>query len=121
MTSIPTDDLLAQFLSQYTPQVRDLAMRARALVLEALPGALELVDAPSKIVAYGYGSKYADLVCAIQPHAAHVNLIFSKGAALADPDGLLAGTGKRARHVRFEKVEDIERPGVRALIERARG
>lgn len=113
MTALP----LEQFLDQYPPAVRELAMRARVLVLDALPGVIELVDPPSKIIAYGYSSKYADLVCAIQPHASYINLIFSKGAALPDPLGLLTGTGKRARHVKIEKVEDIERTGVRALVE----
>ena len=112
-----TDLSLEQFLDQYSPAVRELAMRIRALVLIALPGAIELVDPPSKIIAYGYSSKYTGLVCAIQPHASYVNLIFSKGATLPDPHGLLTGTGKRARHVKIEKVEDIERPGVRDLVE----
>lgn len=119
MDRIPPQDPLAQFLSQYTPEVRDLAMRTRALVLDALPGAIEIVDAPSRIVAYGYGSRYADLVCAIQPHKRHTNLIFSKGATLPDPHGLLTGAGKRARHVKIAKVEDIAKPGVRELIEAA--
>ncbi len=119
MNRNPPQDPLAQFLSQYTPEVRDLAMRIRALVLDALPAAIEIVDPPSRIVAYGFGSRYADLVCAIQPHKSHTNLIFSKGAALPDPHGLLTGAGRRARHVKIEKVADIERPGLRALIEAA--
>ena len=112
-------DSLEQFLSAYPPEVRDLALQTRALILDALPGAVELVDAPSKIVAYGYGSKYADLVCAIQPQKSYLNLIFSKGATLPDPAGLLAGTGKRARHVKVTSAEDLARPGVRVLIETA--
>lgn len=111
------DISLEQFLAQYPPEVRDLALQTRALILDALPGAVELVDAPSRIIAYGYGKKYADLVCAIQPYKTYLNLIFSKGASLPDPAGLLTGTGKRARHVRVEKAADIAHPAVRELIE----
>ncbi|HVN55409.1 MAG TPA: DUF1801 domain-containing protein [Anaerolineaceae bacterium] len=88
---------LDNFLSAYSPEVRELALKARAPILEVIPGAVEIVDAPSKIVAYGLGRKYADLVCAIQPQKSYVNLIFSKGASLPDPQGLLEGTGKKAR------------------------
>jgi hypothetical protein len=98
------------------PKSSRLAQQARALILDTIPGVLEMVDPPSKIIAYGYSPKYADLVCAIAPYASHVNLIFSRGAELPDPEGLLAGTGKRARHVKFTNLGDIQRPAVRALI-----
>lgn len=108
-----------EFLAAYSPEVRELALQTRALVFESLPDAIEFVDPPSKIIAYGFSSKYADLVCAIAPYKTYVNLIFSRGAALSDPDGLLQGTGKRARHVRIGRVEDLRQPGVRALFEAA--
>lgn len=120
---------LDSFLSLYSPEVRALALQTRALVLDALPGAIEMVDPPSKIIAYGYSGscsrgysiKYADLVCAIQPQKTYLNLIFSKGASLPDPHGLLVGTGKRARHVKIAAARDITHPGLRELIERASG
>lgn len=112
---------LDSFLSLYSPEVRALALQTRALVLDALPGAIEMVDPPSKIIAYGYSIKYADLVCAIQPQKTYLNLIFSKGASLPDPHGLLVGTGKRARHVKIAAARDITHPGLRELIERASG
>lgn len=108
-----------EFLAAYSPEVRDLALKTRALVQEVIPTALEIVDPPSKIIAYGFSRKYADLVCAIAPYKTYINLIFSKGTELPDPEGLLTGTGKRARHVRINTVEDIQRPGVRALLKTA--
>jgi len=105
-----------EFLSSYSPQVQQLAWQARALVLEAIPGVQEIVDPPSKIIAYGFSPRYTDLVCAIAPYTGHVNLIFGRGVELPDPGGLLAGTGKKARHVKCKTLEDIQRTGVRALI-----
>jgi hypothetical protein len=110
-----------EFLASYTPEVRDLALRTRALILEAIPDAVEVVDPPSKIIAYGFGRKYADLVCAIAPYKSYVNLIFSRGVELPDPCGQLSGTGKRARHVKIQSPADIDPPGVRALLGAAVG
>ena len=55
------------FLSTYPPEVRGLAQLVREAVLSALPGVEEIVDSPSRIVAYGHGQKYSQLICAIQP------------------------------------------------------
>ncbi len=114
-----SDDALQDFLSQYSPPVRDLALAARALILSAFPGALELVDAPSKIIAYGTGRRYADLVFAIAPFSAHVNLMFARGASLPDPAGLLQGSGKRARHVKLTALADLDHPALHAMLEAA--
>jgi hypothetical protein len=110
---------LDRFLGLFPPEVRDLALQARELVQGALPGAIEVVDPPSKIIAYGYGQKYKDLICAIAPTSSYVNLIFSRGVVLPDPAGLLSGTGKRARHVKIQSISDIAQPGVRALLDAA--
>ena len=56
---------------------------------------MEMVDAPSKIIAYGASAKYADLVCAIAPYPKHVNLMFSRGANMPDPDGYYRARAKR--------------------------
>jgi hypothetical protein len=49
-------------------------------------------------------------------HTAHINLMFARGTELPDPEGLLLGTGKRARHVTIRQEADLERPGVRTLL-----
>ena len=38
-------------------------------------------------------------------------------AVLADPTGIVEGTGKRIRHVKVRSMADVERPALRALIE----
>ncbi len=107
------------FLAGYSPDVRGLALAARALVLGVLPEMIEQVDPPSGIIAYGYDRTYKGLVCAIAPFRSHVNLMFSRGAELPDSAGLLEGTGKRARHVKIRTQDDVRNPDVRALLEAA--
>ena len=57
------------------------------------------------------------LAVALIPHAAHVNVQLADGAALADPLGIIEGTGKRIRHVKCRTPEDVARPELRALLE----
>ena len=107
------------FLAAYSPEVRDLTLKVRTLVLDVIPDAVEQVDAPSKLIAYGFGLKYADLICVIMPLKSAVNLGFYRGTELPDPKGLLEGTGKRSRHVKIETEDEIENPALRALLKAA--
>ena len=50
---------------------------------------------------------------------AHVNVGFFHGAALKDPAGLLAGTGKRMRHVKLRPGTPTNAAALRDLIEGA--
>lgn len=50
---------------------------------------------------------------------AHVNVGFFRGAELADPDGLLDGTGKLMRHVKVRREDDAVGPSLEALIRTA--
>ena len=93
---------LLDFMGQYTKKVQELIHKTRTLISRLLPGAQEMVDSPSKVIAYGFSPKYKDLVCAIAPYKEYINLIFAKGMLLADPDKILTGTEKRARHVKFK-------------------
>jgi hypothetical protein len=108
-----------QLLSGYEPAVRELAVGARALILDVLPGATEQVDMKDRLIAFARGPKLADIVCVLMPLKAGVNLGIAGGAQLPDPDGLLEGTGKRHRHVRLSSPADLESPGLRTLIELA--
>lgn len=110
---------LREFLGSYSAEVRGLALKTRALILDVIPDAVEQVDPASRIIAYGYGRKMADIVCAVAPHTSHVNLMFSKGTELPDPAGLLEGTGKRARHVKIRAARELEVPALRGLVEEA--
>jgi hypothetical protein len=47
---------------------------------------------------------------------AHANVGFFHGAALADPAGLLAGAGKRMRHVKLRPDEDASEEALAELI-----
>ncbi len=117
LAAIPNS--VKMFLNAYTRDVRSIAQRLRAFVREIAPDAIEQLDLSARIIGYGYSSRYADLVCVLMPLKARVNLGFARGAELPDPDRLLEGTGKRARHVKIRTAKDVENPGLRTLLKSA--
>ena len=50
---------------------------------------------------------------------AHVNVGFFRGAEIADPEGLLEGTGRFMRHVKLRPDRDVDAAALMKLIEAA--
>jgi hypothetical protein len=50
---------------------------------------------------------------------AHVNVGFFRGAEIADPEGLLEGTGKFMRHVKLKPGNDVDASALKRLIDTA--
>ena len=116
------DEPVGELLAGYDPQVRELSLRARALVGELIPDAVEEIDMTSKMIGYNYlPGTYKGLILGIAPKKDHANLMFSRGVELMelDDEGLLQGTGKVARHVKISTPEELAAPGVRRLIQEA--
>lgn len=104
-----------QLLAAAGAEVRDLAVRTRELVRSVLPAdVLETVDGTD--IGYGWTRGYTGLICVIGVHSRWVNLGLADGAGLADPTGLLQGSGKRHRFVRIATAADLGRPGLRDLL-----
>jgi hypothetical protein len=55
----------------------------------------------------------------VNAFTAHVNVGFFLGAHLADPTGLLEGTGKNMRHVKLRPGMEIDGEALAALIQAA--
>ena len=107
---------LEQFLAPYTSEVRELAWKLRTVIREVMPEAIEQLDPSAHLIGYGVDRSYKGLICGITVHKAHINLMFARGIELPDPDRLLVGTGKRARHVTIREEADLEHPDVRRLL-----
>jgi hypothetical protein len=55
----------------------------------------------------------------VNAFTAHVNVGFFRGAEIADPEGLLEGTGKFMRHVKLGPERDVDETALTKLIETA--
>ena len=110
-----------EFLSPYGPEITNLALATRALVLAEAPDSAELIYDAYNAVASGYSftGRPSDAFIHIAVYAKWVNLGFNRGSALDDPAGVLQGSGRWIRHVRIAKPEDLESPVLRALVKAA--
>jgi hypothetical protein len=107
------------YLENFTPEVQAMARSARQLILSVMPNPVEQIDEPAKMLAYGTDATYGGLIYVIMLLKDSVNLGFAKGAHLPDPKGLLRGTGKNARHIKFKTLDAIDNPDVCTLVEAA--
>lgn len=104
---------VADYLARLSAPQQEIACSLRALVHRAAPTLAETMK--WKLPCYtGQGN-----VCSIIAYADHVNLAFFRGAELADPDGLLEGTGQGMRHVKVRTVKGMPKQAIRTLIREA--
>ena len=117
----PAPAALREYLEPYDASIRRLFLATRNVVLSAAPDATELIyDAYNAVsVAYSFTDRLKEAFCHVAAYRAYVNLGFNNGAALADPEHLLVGSGARIRHIRIAKIDDLELPGVEKLVRAA--
>ena len=97
-----------------------IARAVRETVFGVDPNANEVVRLGDRAATYGVGPrKMIDGYAYIQPAKRWINLGFYQAIELADPEGLLEGTGAKMRHVKIRSLDDAGRPAVRGLIQSA--
>lgn len=97
-----------------------MVQKARSIILSVMPETIEMLDPSIHMIAYGTDRTYKGLICSITIFNSYINIMLANGASLPDPDILLKGTGKIARHMRIEKPADLDLPGVRTMLITAR-
>jgi len=117
------DDAVAQldgFLRAYPDAIYVLANEVLAMVDARLRGAARLVyeNWNATVVGYTPDGKSRHAVCSVAAYRRWVNLFFFLGPELADPDGLLRGTGSTVRNVRIENSAQLDQR-VAALLQSA--
>jgi hypothetical protein len=112
-------DDLNKLLKKYSPDVQDLALQARELVLKIVPNAQEKVYMGWNGIHFSTGGGMSATFCAISPQKTRINLYFTQGTHLPDPSGLLEGAGKNMRHVKIDNAKLLKSRAVKALIKAA--
>lgn len=98
----------------------DLYSELRQFVLKLYPECNELLYHTHALTSvYTVSDKLGDAFCMIPIYTNHLNLGFTKGALLKDPDELLQGTGKLMRHIPIKIREDYKHSGVKTLLQNA--
>ena len=82
--------------------IASVGAQVRSLILKSVPGMTECIK-------WGMPNyEKGGMVCALRAGKDYVALQFGAiGAILEDPDGLLEGTGKGARHVKIRSQDEI--------------
>jgi hypothetical protein len=96
------------------PKLQEIIRGLRELIQEVVPEVTETVN-PWGIPTFELNGP----MCYFMVATKHITFGFTRGTSLADPQGLLAGTGKNMRHVKLRNVEDLRREGLRELVEEA--
>ena len=112
-------DGLEEVLAEFPKPVAELARRTLDVVMEAVgEHGFARVQPAWKAIQVGTSQRATDMRFAILPIGAdRVNLAFSHGVDLPDPEGLLEGTAERIRHVPLHSAGDLDEPALRALID----
>ena len=112
---------LETFIDKYAPATAALARALLARMEARLPGATTIVYDNYNALAIGFGAtdKPSRAVLSLAVYPNWVRLFFLQGAGLADPHGLLEGSGSRVRSVRLPAPESLDDPRLDALIAQA--
>jgi len=111
--------LLAAYIAPHPAEVQPLIRQARSLILSVMPDTVEQLDPSIPMIAYGIDRTYRGLICSITIFKSYINIMLAQGASLADPQGILKGSGKKARHIRISAPSDLEDPGVKEMLQAA--
>jgi hypothetical protein len=105
-----------ELVRSYPADVEALASAARQSLRKWLPRVEESVDATIALIGYGYGPGYRGVVCTLILSKSGVKLGLVRGSELADPHGLLEGSGKVHKYIQLRAASDLRKPGVRELV-----
>jgi len=112
---------LDEFLAKFSPEVEKLARAVLAKMRKRLRGATQLVydNYNALAIAFSPTERRSDIILSIALYPRWVSLFFMRGATLSDPQKLLKGSGNTVRHIVIEKVSDLDKPAIAALIDAA--
>lgn len=103
-----------------SPTLRPVCAALRDLVASQHADFVEVVWPKLKITSFGVGpKKMTQHYAYIAVQSSHINLGFYHGASLADPDGLLEGTGKELRHIKIRDLSGARSKAISNLVRQA--
>jgi hypothetical protein len=112
---------VARLKARAEPKLAELALEIRDFVRTNTPDSREtFFDGPYAFsIIYNAGPEYTESFAYIAVYKKCVNLGFTQGTRLPDPQRLLTGTGRLMRHVRISERGDLETKGLAELVDAA--
>ena len=112
---------LAEFIAKFDPKIAALTRGALAKMRKRLPSANQIVYDNYNALAIGFcpTERVSDTIFSIAVFPRWISLFFFDGTELRDPQNLLKGNGKMARHIVLDTPAVLDTPGVKALMAEA--
>lgn len=109
-----TYDLFDDWYQDQSTNHKKIVTKLRKLVVAVAPNLIESSKWTNGVWLKG------DLpIIFIHTESDHLQFGFFAGASLTDPKKLLRGKGKYVRHIRVEKIEDVDETAFAATIRKA--
>jgi hypothetical protein len=114
------DDLDA-IIAKQSPAMAKLTREVLAKLRPRFPGAVEMVYDKKRGMVVGFcpDDRASNVINSIGVYSKWINLYFFEGNSLPDPEGLLQGTGNIVKNIRINSADDLDKPGVKALMAEA--
>jgi hypothetical protein len=109
------------FIEKFDPKLRPLIRGCRAALRKRFPSATELIYDNYNFLVFGFctTARASDCMCSLACSSKGIALSFYYGASLADPHGILLGSGSQNRFVRLVTAATLREPAVAELIDAA--
>jgi hypothetical protein len=121
MTTLSPDAQLERFIAEFSPEIAATTRAVLNKMRTRLPGAVEMVynNYYALVVGFCPVERASEVIMSVAVYPGHVSLCFFAGDRLPDPENLLQGQGKIARHIRLEGAATLDKPAVKALMKAA--
>ena len=106
-----TDPQVEEYILQYPEKFVTIMMRLRELIHQVVPEATEAIKWSRPHFSMGRRP-----ICYIGGFQSHVTLAFHDGRMLNDPDGILLGTGKKMKYLKFKSMDELDEEKLRIWI-----
>ncbi len=108
---------IKSYLAKYSPEVGGEFQAARTHLRSLFPRGHELVfdNYNALVFAFSPTERSSDAFVAEAGYPRWVTLFFLRGVDLADPQGLLEGTGSQVRNIRLKSAQQMSERAVHAL------
>lgn len=108
-----------EFLAPYPAEIRVLAETLRGLVRAAVPEVREAVYPGWQLIGYrAVSGKRSRYFAFLTPYEDRLVLGFEWGVRMADPAGILTGSGRQVRQIELRPGEPLEEGQLLEYLER---
>jgi hypothetical protein len=112
---------LASFIAKFNPEVASVVQSTLTAMRKRYPTAIELVYDNYNALAIGFGptERPSEAIFSIAVFPRWVSLFFLQANGLPDPDKILRGSGRVARHIRLPSAATLDELSVKNMMREA--